>query len=238
MEMEIVMFWIGLIIGGTIAAIVLIVMSSVRSAKGCGGWCGLALIAAFVMVLVAGKFGFDPTAAECPPKYTGASTWQGPPLRCTVARAFGITMARSALAIDTTFQSIVDGKLMTEAGRAAVTKEVEDAIKRLSPVLAGLLLLLAGGLAIAKPFGADSWVAREPVRRWCVCILVGFAGLGTLLWTIGVLLSYVGRFVWPAGILQLWLAGLAIGALGAVALIVKTMMSTQPQSAGERVSGN
>jgi hypothetical protein len=219
--MEIRMIVIGLVVGGIIAALAVIAICVIRGIRSSGADFKSIAVGLVVVLLIIAKFDVDPTAVECPVKPDAGSPSQGPPPRCTVGSAIGYTIASGGIGIEETFRSVRSGTFFTEAGRSTLAMEITSGVNRVSPVVAGLILLLACGLGFAKPFGADGKVMQGFLHRWSAFILVFIAYLGTLPWAAGVLLAYIGTLVWPSAVLPLWVFGLSIGSVWAIVSMEK-----------------
>lgn len=205
------MIGIGLVVGGILAAIVVIAIGATRAVRGPGADYKSLGITALVVLLVIGKFDFDPTAAECPTKQPPSPSSQLPVPRCTIGNALGYTMASGAINLESTVRSVGSGAIFTNAGRTALTSEIKDSVKKLSPVVAGVILMLACALALAAPSVVERKVAPGSVVRWTTNIVVLLACVGTLPWACGVLLAYSASVAWPATVLPFWVIGLACG---------------------------
>jgi hypothetical protein len=208
-----------LVIVGILCAIVVIAMSAIRAVRGSGDSLKFVWAFALAVLLVVAKFDVDPTAVECPDRQSPPSSPQDPPRRCTVGNALASALAGGSIGIGKTLVTIPTGGLFTEAGRATTTTDLSRDVKRLSPVVAGFILVLAVGLGFAKPFGTAVIAMKGGLRRWGAGILVTLAFVGTLPWAIGILMSYLGLLFWPAALPVLWLSGLAMGLLWALVSI-------------------
>lgn len=205
------MIGLGFVVGGILAAIAVIGIGATRAVRGSGADYKSISIAALVVLLIIGKFDIDPTAVECPAKQPPSTSSQLPVPRCTVGNALGYTMASGAITFENTVRSVGNGTIFTDAGRTALTAEIKNSVKELSPVVAGAILLLACGLAFATPSVVDRKVARGSVVRWTTNILTLLACVGTLPWACGIVLAYIASVIWPATALLYWMLGLASG---------------------------